>query len=207
MQPIIFKEENFINGRVFGYARVSSQNQYEDWQLLAMKDFPIRAELLYVDKQSGKDFDRPAYRRMAHKLRKGDLLIVKSIDRLGRNYQEIIEQWRILTMKKGVDIVVLDIPLLDTRQNKDLIGTLISDLVLQLLSFVAQSEHENIRQRQQEGISAAKQRGVKFGRPSKITPDPSTADIFSRWQDDLITVEQASRALGVSIRTAYRWRK
>lgn len=191
--------------RTFGYARVSSKNQFEDRQLLSMENFHISAKHLYVDKQSGKDFDRPAYRKMVRALREGDLLVVSSIDRLGRNYQDILEQWRMLIREKRVDIVVLDMPLLDTRASKDLLGTLISDLVLQLLSFVAQNERENIRQRQAEGIAAAKKRGIKFGRPSKMYCPETAADLIGQWSRKEISAREAWKALGISSSTFYRW--
>ena len=151
-------------GKVYGYVRVSSTDQHEDRQLIAMAERGIPQGRVYIDKQSGKDFARPRYRALMKKLRPGDQLCITSIDRLGRNYEEIQEQWRILTREKKVDILVFDMPLLDTRRDKDLVGTLIADLVLQVLSFVAQNERENIRKRQAEGIAAAKARGVKFGR-------------------------------------------
>mgnify|MGYP000554911243 CR=1 FL=1 len=152
-------------GNLYGYIRVSTREQNEDRQILALKELSIPAKNLFIDKQSGKDFERPQYRKMVRKLKKDDLLYIKSIDRLGRNYSEILEQWRILTKEKGIDIVVLDMPLLDTRRGKDLMGTFLSDIVLQVLSFVAENERSNIRQRQAEGIAAAKARGVRFGRP------------------------------------------
>lgn len=189
--------------KVYGYARVSSKNQFEDRQLLAMKEYAIVPRNLYVDHQSGKDFERPAYQKLLRKLKQGDLLVVKSIDRLGRNYQEIIEQWRTITKARGIDIVVIDMPLLDTRRNKDLLGTLISDLVLQILSFVAENERDLIRQRQEEGILAAKKRGVKFGRPRK-TIQEEEGGIFERWRSQEISAKEASDTLGVSIRTLYR---
>ena len=159
-------------GKVYGYVRVSSTDQHEDRQLIAMAEHGIPANCIYMDKQSGKDFARPRYRALIKKLRPGDQLCITSIDRLGRNYEEIQEQWRILTREKKVDILVFDMPLLDTRRDKDLLGTFIADLVLQVLSFVAQSERENIRKRQAEGIAAAKARGVKFGRKkTALTPD------------------------------------
>ena len=158
-------------GKVYGYVRVSSTDQHEDRQLLAMTERGIPQSRLYMDKQSGKDFKRPEYRTLIKKLRPGDQLCITSIDRLGRNYEEIQEQWRILTREKKVDILVFDMPLLDTRCAKDLLGTLIADLVLQLLSFVAQKERENIRQRQAEGIAAAKARGVRFGREARPLPE------------------------------------
>lgn len=152
-------------GNIFGYIRVSSRDQNEDRQLIALKELAIPEKNIFIDKQSGKDFKRPQYRKMIRRVRKDDLLYIKSIDRLGRNYAEILEQWRILTKDKGIDIVVLDMPLLDTRRGKDLMGTFLSDIVLQVLSFVAENERTNIRQRQAEGIAAAKARGVRFGRP------------------------------------------
>ena len=160
-----------MKGNVFGYIRVSSTDQNEDRQRIAMQKKGIEAKNLYIDKQSGKDFQRPRYRQMVRRLKPGDLLYVLSIDRLGRNYEEIQNQWRILTKEKGVDICVIDMPLLDTRRGKDLMGTFIADLVLQILSFVAQNERENIRKRQAEGIAAAKARGVKFGRPPRPLPE------------------------------------
>ena len=158
-------------GKVYGYVRVSSTDQHEDRQLIAMAERGIPQGRVYIDKQSGKDFARPRYRALMKKLRPGDQLCITSIDRLGRNYEEIQEQWRILTREKKVDILVFDMPLLDTRCAKDLLGTLIADLVLQLLSFVAQKERENIRQRQAEGIAAAKARGVRFGREARPLPE------------------------------------
>ena len=155
----------------YGYIRVSSADQNEDRQLVTLRGKGIPDNRLYMDKQSGKNFDRPKYKRLVRRLRQGDLLYVLSIDRLGRNYKEIQEQWRLLTQEKGVDICVLDMPLLDTRQGKDLMGTFIADLVLQILSFVAQSERENIRKRQAEGIAAAKAKGIKFGRPPHPLPE------------------------------------
>ena len=150
---------------VYGYIRVSSKDQKEDRQQIALKEVGVERQNVYVDKQSGKDFNRPQYKKMLRKLKKDDLLYIKSIDRLGRNYEEILQQWRILTKEKGVDIVVLDMPLLDTRRGKDLMGTFLSDIVLQVLSFVAENERTNIKQRQAEGIAAAKAQGIKFGRP------------------------------------------
>lgn len=156
---------------LYGYIRVSSREQNEDRQILALKELSIPEKNLFIDKQSGKDFERPQYRKMVRKLKKDDLLYIKSVDRLGRNYSEILEQWRILNKEKGIDIVVLDMPLLDTRRGKDLMGTFLSDIVLQVLSFVAENERTNIRQRQAEGIAAAKARGVRFGRPPKPLPE------------------------------------
>ena len=156
----------------YGYIRVSSRDQNEDRQLVAMHELQIPSSNIYMDKQSSKDFNRPQYKRMLRKLRHDDLLYIKSIDRLGRNYEEILEQWRILTKEKGIDIVVLDMPSLDTRRGKDLMGTFLSDIVLQVLSFVAENERSNIRQRQAEGIAAAKARGVRFGGPPRPLPPP-----------------------------------
>lgn len=159
-----------MENQIYGYIRVSSRDQNEDRQVIAMREFGIAEKNLVIDKQSGKDFERPGYRRLLRKLKPNDTLVIKSIDRLGRNYDEVLEQWRLLTKEKQVDIVVLDMPLLDTRKGRDLIGTLISDIVLQLLSYVAQTEREFIHQRQAEGIAAAKARGVKFGRKPKERP-------------------------------------
>ena len=156
---------------IYGYIRVSSADQNEDRQILAMNAIQVMPENTFMDKQSGKDFERPAYKALLKRLKSGDLVYIKSIDRLGRNYDEIQRQWRILTKERGVDIAVIDIPLLDTRLNKDLMGTFIADLVLQILSFVAHSERDNIRKRQAEGIAAAKARGIRFGRPIKKPPE------------------------------------
>ena len=158
-------------GNCYGYIRVSTREQNEDRQLIALRKLSISEKNIFLDKMSGKDFDRPQYRKLVRKLKKDDLLYIKSIDRLGRNYTEILEQWRILTKEKGIDIVVLDMPLLDTRRGKDLMGTFLSDIVLQVLSFVAENERTTIRQRQAEGIAAAKARGVRFGRPPKALPE------------------------------------
>ena len=159
-----------MENKVYGYVRVSSQEQNEDRQLIAMAEAGVERANIFIDKQSGKDFDRPNYKRLIDRLRPGDTLFIKSIDRLGRNYEEIQNQWRIITKDKGVDMVVIDMPLLDTRINKNLLGTFISDLVLQLLSFISENERTTIRQRQAEGIAAAKKRGVRFGRPTKEAP-------------------------------------
>ena len=155
---------------VYGYVRVSTKEQNLDRQILALREFGIPENLIFQEKQSGKDCERPVYKRLVKKLKPGDTLVIKSIDRLGRNYDEILEQWRIITKEKRADIVVLDMPLLDTRQGRDLTGTLIADIVLQLLSYIAQTEREFIRQRQAEGIAAAKARGVRFGRKPKAKP-------------------------------------
>ncbi|MCI8284029.1 MAG: recombinase family protein [Firmicutes bacterium] len=185
---------------IYGYIRVSSRDQNADRQLIALKELDIPKKNIFMDKQSGKDFERPQYRRMVRKFRKDDLLYIESIDRLGRNYTEILEQWRILTKDKGVDIVVLDMPLLDTRRGKDLMGTFLSDIVLQVLSFVAENERENIRQRQAEGIAAAKARGVKFGRPPKTLPR-DFSNIYQRWKSGIITGTEAVRECGMPLST------
>ena len=175
----------------YGYIRVSTKEQNEVRQIIALSEYGIADKYVYMDKQSGKDFDRPAYRKLIRKLKKGDLLVVKSIDRLGRNYTEIMEQWRLITKEKGADIRVLDMPLLDTTQAKDLLGTLISDIVLQLLSFAAENERVNIRQRQAEGIAAAKARGVRFGRPQKKVPE-CFGEVYSAWLEGRLSVRQAA---------------
>ena len=193
-----------MSDRVFGYIRVSTKEQNESRQLDAMEELHIPAGNLYIDKQSGKDFERPAYLEMAVRLGKGDLLYIKSIDRLGRNYNEILEQWRVLTKEKGVDIVVLDMPLLDTRRDKDLIGTLISDIVLQLLSYVAQTEREYIRQRQKEGIAAARVQGVQFGRPPAPLPENYHSAV-QKWQNGEITQTAAARLCGMPL-SSFRYR-
>ena len=187
----------------YGYARVSSLEQNEERQLIALKKAGVRRKTLYVDKQSGKDFQRPQYQRMLRQLKKDDLLCVKSIDRLGRNYGEILGQWRLLTKEKGVDIRVLDMPLLDTRNGKDLMGTFLSDIVLQVLSFVAENERENIRQRQSEGIEAAKERGVRFGRPSVPVPEDFPG-IVAEWETGQLSLAEALQQTGLSNRTFYR---
>ena len=189
-------------GMIYGYIRVSSTDQNEDRQLIALRGRGVQDEHIYMDKQSGKDFKRPQYRRMVRKMKKDDLLYVKSIDRLGRNYKEIQEQWRILTKDKGIDICVIDMPLLDTRQCKDLMGTFIADLVLQILSFVAENERANIRQRQAEGIAAAKARGVKFGRPPVPLPENFHA-VHRAWRNKKIPLEQAAKQCGMPVSTFY----
>jgi len=187
----------------YGYVRVSSLDQNEDRQMIELQKKQIPEKNIYMDKLSGKNFDRPAYKRLFKKLKQGDLLYIMSIDRLGRNYVEIQEQWRILTKEKGIDIVVLDMPLLDTRTGKDLMGTFISDLVLQLLSFVAQNERENIRKRQEQGIAAAKARGVRFGRPEIKIPDSFT-DIINQWERKEISIKSALELCNMSESTFYR---
>ena len=186
----------------YGYIRVSSADQNEDRQRLALRKKGVTEQNLYIDKQSGKDFARPRYQCLLEQLHTGDLLYLSSIDRLGRNYKEIQEQWRMLTQKMGVDICVLDMPLLDTRQGKDLMGTFIADLVLQILSFVAQSERENIKKRQAEGIAAAKARGVKFGRPARILPS-NFYEILENWNAKKLTLQQAAAACNMPVGTFY----
>lgn len=184
----------------YGYVRVSSTDQNEDRQMIALREAGVQDKMIYTDKQSGKDFNRPQYRRLLRRLKKDDLLFIKSIDRLGRNYEEIQQQWRVLTKEKGIDICVLDMPLLDTRRGKDLVGTFLSDIVLQVLSFVAENERVNIRQRQAEGIAAAKKRGVRFGRPPKPLPE-NFQEVHQRWQAKEISVQQAARECGLPCST------
>ena len=186
----------------YGYIRVSSVDQCEDRQRIALQEVGVPNTNIYLDKQSGKDFNRPAYRRLVRKLKRDDLLYIKSIDRLGRNYEEILRQWQVLTKEKKVDIAVLDMPLLDTRRGKDLMGTFLSDIVLQVLSFVAENERTNIKQRQAEGIAAAKARGVKFGRPPRPLPD-NFDEVCRDWQDKKITLRQAAEICQMPSSTFY----
>ena len=188
---------------IYGYIRVSSTDQNEDRQLRALNQKNIEKRKIYIDKQSGKDFNRPSYKRLIRKLDKGDLLYILSIDRLGRNYEEIQNQWRVITKEIGADICVIDMPLLDTRRGKDLMGTFIADLVLQILSFVAQSERENIKKRQAQGISAAKARGVRFGRPEKELPEDFPA-IVKKWETKQITFSEVLKQCEMSESTFYR---
>lgn len=188
---------------VYAYVRVSSRDQNEDRQMIALRELMISEKNIFIDKQSGKDFERPSYKRMVRRMKRDDLLYIKSIDRLGRNYEEILEQWRMLTKEKGIDIVVLDMPLLDTRRGKDLMGTFLSDIVLQLLSFVAENERKNIRQRQMEGIEAARLRGVQFGRPKKPVPD-NFEQVCQQWMKKKLTGEEAARRCNLSKATFYR---
>ena len=192
------------NKKIYGYIRVSTREQNEDRQWIALREVGVPEQNILLDKQSGKDFHRPQYRRLVRKLKKDDLLYIKSIDRLGRNYGEILEQWRLLTKEKGVDIVVLDMPLLDTRRGKDLMGTFLSDIVLQILSFVAENERLNIRQRQAEGIAAAKARGVRFGRPPKPLPE-NFHQIYQQWKNGKITGTAAAKLCGMPLST-FRYR-
>ena len=189
---------------IYGYIRVSTREQNEDRQLIALREMAVPEANLFIDKQSGKDFQRPQYKKLVRKLKKDDLLYIKSIDRLGRNYEEIQNQWRILTKEKGVDIVVLDMPLLDTCRGKDLMGTFLSDIVLQVLSFVAENERTNIRQRQAEGIAAAKARGVRFSRPPKPLPE-NYHSAYQRWKAGTITGTAAAKECGMPLST-FRYR-
>lgn len=189
----------------YGYIRVSSKDQNEDRQLLALRELDIPERNIFIEKQSGKDFERPQYRKMVRRFKRDDLLCVKSIDRLGRNYEEILDQWRLITKGKLAHIVVLDMPLLDTRQTgKDLTGTFVADLVLQILSYVAQTERENIRQRQREGIAAAKLRGVRFGRPRLAVPEQFHW-VRASWERGEISSRAAAGQLGIAQDTFLRW--
>ncbi len=188
---------------IYGYVRVSSTDQNEDRQLMALSEKNIPQRNIYIDKQSGKDFERPQYKRLVKRLKPGDLLYILSIDRLGRNYEEIQWQWRVLTKDIGIDICVVDMPLLDTRNGKDLMGTFIADLVLQILSFVAQSERENIKKRQAEGIAAAKAKGVKFGRPEKSVPDDFPR-LIREWEKNKLSFSELLKLCNMSEATFYR---
>jgi DNA invertase Pin-like site-specific DNA recombinase len=191
--------------QTYGYVRVSTREQKEDRQLAAMREFGVTDCNIFLDKQSGKDFHRKAYRCLLKKLNTGDILVIKSIDRLGRDYKEILEQWRVITKEREAAVVVLDIPLLDTRQKeRDLTGTFIADLVLQILSYVAQTEREFIHQRQAEGIAAAKKRGVKFGRPLRERPD-TFSEVRQEWERGEISAREAGRRLGISYKTFQAW--
>lgn len=193
-----------MNRKEYGYVRVSSKEQNIDRQLIALQDYGIQSRDIFIDKLSGKDFERPQYRRLVKKLKPGDTLVIKSIDRLGRNYDEILEQWRHITKEIRADVVVLDMPLLDTRQGKDLTGTLIADIVLQLLSYVAQTEREFIRQRQAEGIAAARAKGLNLGRRPKEKPE-SFYTVYSSWHAGIISARQAAIQLGTSHGTFLKW--
>ena len=189
---------------IYGYVRVSSRNQNEDRQLIALGEVGVSDRNIYVDKQSGKDFNRPQYKKLIRKMKKDDLLYIKSIDRLGRNYNEIMQQWRVLTKEKGIDIAVLDMPLLDTRRGKDLMGTFLSDIVLQVLSFVAENERSNIRQRQAEGIAAAKAKGIRFGRPPQPLP-ANFHSVFRKWKQGQISGTAAAKECEMPLST-FRYR-
>ena len=193
-----------MTNKQFFYGRVSTKEQNEDRQLIALHEVGVLQKNIYMDKQSGKDFNRPQYKKLLKKLKPGDLLYIKSIDRLGRNYEEIQNQWRIITKEKSADIYVIDMPLLDTRRGKDLLGTFISDLVLQLLSFVAENERTNIKQRQAEGIAAAKAKGIRFGRPPKPLPD-NFHEAYQRWKQGEITGTAAAKECGMPLST-FRYR-
>lgn len=190
----------------YGYVRVSTVDQNEDRQMIALRQMGVEEKNIFIDKLSGKDFNRPQYQKLVQQLKKDDLLYIKSIDRLGRNYEEIQNQWRFLTKEKGIDIYVIDMPLLDTRRGKDLVGTFLSDIVLQVLSFVAENERMNIRQRQAEGIAAAKARGVHMGRPVKEPPSDFEA-IVNKWEKKAISMEEALKKSNMSISTFYRRRR
>lgn len=187
---------------VYGYVRVSSMDQNGDRQMMALRDMAVPEKNIFMDKQSGRDFDRPNYKKLVKKLKAGDLLYILSIDRLGRNYEEIQNQWRMLTKDKQVDIVVLDMPLLDTRRGKDLMGTFLSDVVLQVLSFVAEHERTNIRQRQAEGIAAAKARGIRFGQPARILPD-EFEELRRAWREGRMSLREAACACDIPKSTFY----
>ena len=193
-----------VEKNIYGYIRVSSCDQNEDRQYRELKKLGVSEGNIFIDKQSGKDFDRPQYKRLTHKVKQGDLLYILSIDRLGRNYEEIQNQWRYLTKQIGIDIVVIDMPLLDTRIGQDLMGTFIADLVLQILSFVAESERENIKKRQAQGIEAAKLRGVKFGRPEKPLPD-NYLDCYAMWKGGVLPATTAAKKCGMPVST-FRYR-
>lgn len=195
-----------MKGNIYGYVRVSTKDQNEARQLIAMQAFGIDEKNICIEKQSGKDFNRPKYKRLLRKIKAGDTLVIKSIDRLGRNYDEIIEQWRIITKEKQAAIVVLDMPLLDTRQGRDLMGTLIADIVLQLLSYVAQTEREFIKMRQAEGIAAAKARGVRFGPRPKSKP-AEFKQLAESWRKGSISARAAARRMGISHTTFLRWER
>ncbi|MBQ9719424.1 MAG: recombinase family protein [Oscillospiraceae bacterium] len=192
-----------MSGKIYGYVRVSTKNQNEERQLIAMRNYGVAEERIIVEKQSGKDFDRPGYRRLLRRLHAGDTLVIASLDRLGRSYAEIQDQWRVISKERGIAIVVLDMPLLNTKDNAELVGQLITDLVLQLLSFVAQTERESIRTRQREGIEAAKARGVRFGRPRLALPD-GFPDVVKKWRRGEFTALEAAQKLGISRSTFFR---
>ena len=189
---------------IYGYARVSTREQNEDRQIIALKEMGVPEENIYLDKLSGKNFERPQYKKLLRKLNGNSVLYIKSIDRLGRSYRDLSEQWRIITKEKGADVVVIDMPILDTRREKNLLGTLISDLVLALLSYVAESEYMIIHQRQAEGIAAAKARGVKMGRPPKPLPE-NFHEVYQKWKTGKISTEEAARQVDMPAST-YRYR-
>lgn len=183
-------------GTIYGYCRVSTREQHEDRQVIALKEMGVPEENIYMDKQSGKDFNRPQYKRLIRKIKPDDVIFIKSIDRLGRNYDEILEQWKIITKDKKADLCIIDMPLLDTRREKNLLGTLIADLVLTLFSYVAENERKTIMERQAEGIAAAKERGVRFGRPPRALPD-NFYESYQRWKSKTITLDKAASLCGM----------
>lgn len=193
-----------MNVKIYGYARVSTREQNEERQIIALREYGVQDRYIFMDKQSGKDFDRPAYQRMIKKLKLGDLLIIKSIDRLGRSYEDILEQWRFITREKRASIVVLDMPLLDTRTDNGLVGVLIADIVLQVLCYMAQAEREAIRKRQAEGIAAAKARGVRFGR-SPLAPPEEYGALYEKWKSGELSSRAAAAEIGVSHSTFLKW--
>ncbi len=195
-------EVEVMQKKVYGYARVSSQEQNTDRQIIALKEMGVPEEQIFIDKLSGKDFQRPQYKKLLKKLDEQSVLYVKSIDRLGRNYEDLGSQWKIITKEKGADIVVIDMPILDTRREKSLVGTLISDIILSLLSYVAENERINIRQRQAEGIAAAKLRGVKFGRPPIPIPE-NFHQMHKEWRDGKISMNEAAKACNMPSKTFY----
>ena len=199
----LYLKEDRRMGNIYGYVRVSTKEQNEERQIIALNEIEVPKKNIFIDKQSGENFNRPMYKRLIKKLKSDDVLYIKSIDRLGRNYEEIIEQWRILTKEKRVDIVVLDMPLLDTRKGKDLMGTFLSDIVLQLLSFVAEHERKYIKERQREGIEAAKMRGVQFGRPPKDLPE-NFDQIYKKWVSKEISGNKAAEQCNMSTTSFYR---
>ena len=193
-----------MNVKIYGYARVPTREQNEERQIIALREYGVQDRYIFMDKQSGKDFDRPAYQRMIKKLKPGDLLIIKSIDRLGRSYEDILEQWRFITREKRASIVVLDMPLLDTRMDNGLVGVLIADIVLQVLCYMAQAEREAIRKRQVEGIAAAKARGVRFGR-SPLAPPEEYGALYEKWKSGELSSRAAAAEIGVSHSTFLKW--
>ena len=193
-----------MNVKIYGYARVSTREQNEERQIIALREYGVQDRYIFMDKQSGKDFDRPAYQRMIKKLKPGDLLIIKSIDRLGRSYEDILEQWHFITREKRASIVVLDMPLLDTRMDNGLVGVLIADIVLQVLCYMAQAEREAIRKRQAEGIAAAKARGVRFGR-SPLAPPEEYGALYEKWKSGELSSRAAAAEIGVSHSTFLKW--
>ena len=190
--------------KIYGYVRVSIKEQNEDRQIIALKETGVPEDLIFIDKVSGKDFNRPQYKKLLRKLNGDSVLLIKSIDRLGRNYRDLSEQWRIITKEKGADVVVIDMPILDTRREKGLLGTFISDLILALLSCVAESEYQTIHQRQAEGIAAAKAKGIKMGRPTKPLPE-NFYEVYQIWKNGKVSTAEASRQVDMLVST-FRYR-